>query len=400
MKSHSLLNRAGFVALLVTLMGLAGSQSALGQGAAPASGQALVVPAGMRSRLTPDLRLKALRDRTGLQLSMKSEQAITNGLGYLKRVQEADGAWGTKGKTLYTYWALLAFLGHGDTPASAEHGPVVRRGIDWLVKTGNEFDGNLAARKARTANLMDPYVHSLGTAALAEYYVLTGDAAVLPLLEKAVQQILEAQGEAGGWNQHFDPKLEANLWTTGWALQALHTAEIARVKAREAGAAIDKAMLFLISAQRRGDFVLSNRNPSTWSGIGAYGDTLRPGSKLGVYRSALTNVLIKEYRGYDAEIDLEASYFNNLAAYLQGGAVWLSWNRLLQPQTLAAAQLENGTWPVPRKGTRQLSVLGFGGTDDFLGAQKSIGVDGDIYRTSVCVLLLETPYRFEPPPMR
>ena len=63
-----------------------------------------------------------------------------------------------------------------------------------------------------------------------------------------------------------------------------------------------------------------------------------------------------------------------------GGAAWNTWNRLFQDQ-LVKAQSPDGSWPVLAKVA--------GGE-----LQADPGGVGPLYRTNLCILMLEVYYRY------
>ena len=72
------------------------------------------------------------------------------GLRWLvKHQNDADGSWSTAGAAM-TGFAILSFLGHGETPTSAEFAPVQKASIG-LSRTAREFEGKMAM--TRTAGV-------------------------------------------------------------------------------------------------------------------------------------------------------------------------------------------------------------------------------------------------------
>ena len=65
--------------------------------------------------------------------STETERAVVAGLRWLKAHQDANGSWRCGESTAAgTALATLAFLGHGETPDSAEFGEAVSRALDYL----------------------------------------------------------------------------------------------------------------------------------------------------------------------------------------------------------------------------------------------------------------------------
>jgi hypothetical protein len=64
-----------------------------------------------------------------------------------------------------------------------------------------------------------------------------------------------------------------------------------------------------------------------------------------------------------------------------GGATWTKWNHMFQNE-IAGSQSPDGSWPPTQGGTA--------------GLQSTAEGAGPIYRTTLCVLMLEVFYRYLP----
>jgi hypothetical protein len=175
-----------------------------------------------------------------------SEAAIARGLEWLAKHQQADGSWIEDGVSegnavAGTAYALLPFLGEGVThrrsstldPNLTKYCPVVEKGLV-----------HLAQKQTRSSDRSDGYLgggirgHLLGTLALCEAYGLTGDDRLKLHARLAVKCLANAQRPAepktagrkpagGGWP---DPRGQAeDLTTTGWAVLALRTGQMAGI---------------------------------------------------------------------------------------------------------------------------------------------------------------------------
>ena len=86
------------------------------------------------------------------------------------------------------------------------------------------------------------------------------------------------------------------------------------------------------------------------------------------------------YQGEKA--DLYAWYYNTQACLMVGGAAWTKWNSLFQGE-IVKAQAPDGSWPPMKSvtnGAYQTAPLG----------------PGLLYRTNLCILMLEVYYRYMP----
>jgi hypothetical protein len=89
-----------------------------------------------------------------------------------------------------------------------------------------------------------------------------------------------------------------------------------------------------------------------------------------------------DYKGDNS--DLYAWYYNTQAALMYGGSAWTKWNRMFQDQ-VADNQSPDGSWPpVAPKHAHGAELL------------RKVDGAGPIYRTTLCVLMLEVFYRYMP----
>ncbi|MCP5111738.1 MAG: hypothetical protein GY953_12985, partial [bacterium] len=114
------------------------------------------IPATMRKRCSKADRLQRLAENGG---TPGCEDSVLNALRWLQKTQGKDGSWGGK-KSAYTGLALLAYLGHCETPLSEEFGETVTAAITYLVDVNVKNKGRMAD------NLKDkhwPYEHAIAT---------------------------------------------------------------------------------------------------------------------------------------------------------------------------------------------------------------------------------------------
>lgn len=183
-------------------------------------------PGSIFGRTAPQ-REKALREGGG---SLESEAAVVRGLAWLKRNQTADGSWrldgnfkdkgspDDTGRNGATALGLLPFLGAGKTHKPAknyDYDKVVAKGLHFLIRNQDR----------NTGYLRGAYAHALATIVLTEAYGLTQDPKVRKPAQMAVNYIIKAQHQAGGWR--YSPGQAGDLSVTGWQVMALVTAQMA-----------------------------------------------------------------------------------------------------------------------------------------------------------------------------
>ena len=347
--------------------------------------KALEVPAIMAARMSGDPRKKAMVDNPR---SKECEAAVLRGLNWLKNHQNADGSWSPGYHSAMTGFALLAFLGHGETPGSADYGAAVQKGIDWLIENGSKHDGRL--NMADSFGQPGVYEHAIATYALGEYYTMTKDERVAVLLKEAVGYIVQGQGPDGGWMYSYD-KSTGDTSVSCWQIQALLAAQLSGLNIEGVVPALDKAMLNLKRVQAEdGSFGYREPRPGSYSltGAGVFCTYFWKRDKNMSVSKGIEFLLKETNKGHPIEYkhetaDLYAWYYNTQACFMFGGAAWQKWNSHFQDQLLRNQSLD-GSWP-PAAGKSPGGEL-----------QRDPDGAGPYYRTCLCILMLEVYYRYLP----
>ncbi|MEA3209607.1 MAG: hypothetical protein QOE70_2664 [Chthoniobacter sp.] len=341
------------------------------------------VPGAMAGRMGGAARSKAMMATGGKQ---KSEEAVMRGLRWLVKVQNPDGSWGKSATSAMTGFAVLCFLGHGETTTSPEFGPTVQKGADWLIDQGTKFQGHLC-RKNDFGGQPTVYEHGIAAYALGEYYSMTKDERAGPILRQAIKYVVDGQGPDGGWMYSYD-KSQSDTSVSGWQIQALKAAHLSDLKIEGVDACLDKAMLNLKRVQGdKGGFGYRDAKSEKYSltGVGVLCTYFWKQDKDELVRDGIKYMLDKDKPEVDYKADtadLYAWYYNTQACLMVGGSAWSKWNRMFQDQ-ICDNQSPEGSWP-PIRGK---AVHG--------GLDKPDG-DGPVYRTALCILMLEVYYRYMP----
>jgi prenyltransferase beta subunit len=156
------------------------------------------------------------------EMQPRAETALKRGLDFLARTQRPDGSWSGWGgpSTGIVAACMLGFLGAGQVPGSGEHGPVVAKAIDYLIKTAQPT--GLIYRPEMGAYPM--YHHGLATLALAEAWGQSEDPRIRDVLKRAVDLICNCQNQKGGWR--YNPVIsDDDLSVTVMQLMALRAAK-------------------------------------------------------------------------------------------------------------------------------------------------------------------------------
>jgi hypothetical protein len=174
----------------------------------------------------------ALRNGGG---TTASEAAVARGLKWLVRVQLPDGRWKLdhpafkdKGSidndVAATAMGLLPLLAAGKTHKPAKDNPYdkpVEKGLLFLLRRQDKKTGFLGEKSAHHGS----YGHGLATITLCEAYGLTQDSNLRRSAQMAINYIVMAQHDAGGWR--YTPGQAGDLSVTGWMVMALKSALMA-----------------------------------------------------------------------------------------------------------------------------------------------------------------------------
>ena len=355
-------------------------------------------------------RLKQFAGGYGGQI----EDAVLQSLRWLASQQQAEGFWGTPSAysrswhgrawapsmvndqraTRLTSLCLLAFLAHGETPASEEFGGTVQRAIEYLLEQQHPESGLFVPlaenRTEKSGEDLGVYAHGQAAYALAEAYALTRAPALKQPVERAVRVIINGQLPCGAWGNWYEQQI-ADASATSWQIQALKAAEAAGVRIDGLDAALKKSadgVLYLykgngiwfyrkgdvLKAPREGGPIMSGAMVLNLQMLGLHNDPmvaagLRYLNDFGVteWNQAWLNPINKS---------LPATYewyYNTQAVFQRGGSRWKSWNSSFAPMLLNNRNPE-GWW---------------------LGINQKTSEE-KIYSTAFCSLSLQVYYRILP----
>jgi hypothetical protein len=179
-----------------------------------------------------------------------TEQALKDGLEWLKNHQSPDGYWDVDGfmhnnalgqsctcdgagaeihDVGITGLSLLAFLGDGNTTRTGPYKEVVARGINWLREQQDKDTGLIGDRVGHGFI----YDHAIATLAITEAYYFSKNPLIRGTAQDAINYILRARNPYSAWRYEVPPNGENDTSVTGWMVFALKSAE-------EGGLKIDK----------------------------------------------------------------------------------------------------------------------------------------------------------------
>ena len=339
-----------------------------------------VFPEALRARCSMSSRMEAIKAEGGEQ---KVEKAVRDALDWLAGEQDPNnGALGEEYKVGVTALALLAFLGHCETPASPKYGDTVVNATLYLMNRALKDDGLIFnGDKGHHA----AYEHGIATYALAELLSMTKGSAneiprLEPLLKKAIAIIVEGQTDMGGWAYDYKQSGKNDLSLAGWQLQALWAAHSSGAEFKGVVDALDKATGFLKEMQDdEGAFKYNPENPKgklSLTGVGVY-SLYKWGGKESVEHERGTTYL-NRITAPTPGANYYAPYYYTLAFFMNGGEKWKGYSRVFMPKLLEA-QNEDGSWLKP-------------------GGQG--GEDSQILNTAWAAMMLEVFYRYQRAPIK
>lgn len=381
-------------------MGAVGFGSGVGGGLGTGTGGGMGgigLPPSYRDRCSASNRTSRLRSSGG---RISSERAVQDALAWLKLQQNADGSFGENYPVGMTGLAVLAYLGHCETPESALYGRTVERALEYLVSRVGRGPKGLTASSGGHG---DSYEHGIATYALGEAYIMTGDPEYREPFVRGIRRIIDAQTEGGGWLYSMNGQPEEGVLfdtsISGWQIQALKSAYLASLNEVEGiEESLDRAakgMRRMYNDEKR---IFRYRRPDDDGGhlVGVGVFTLAmwkhmesPEAQAGI-QVLLDRLEDEDWRTENGELiygkaNLYGLYYDTQAMFAAGGKEWRALNRWFQ-KSVSEAQSEDGSWP------RTEAYTGHGGGVSEGGHER----DFAIYRTAVCTLMLEVYYRFLP----
>jgi len=375
-------------------------------------------------------RKQLLENKSEMGISKKTEAAVERGLSWLSRHQDLDGGWSGDKFTdrcgLYyskkcqvgarfggwdigmTGISLLAFYGAGYRPNQGPYKDTVLRAQVYTAAR-QWADGDFGGQE----DLIGGYTRPIATIALAEAYGTTQDPEYLERARRSAAHIIRIQYDDAGWRYRLGGQFPGDTSVTGWNAWAIATARKFGIPVDPMGLEGANSLIEMFSSPVTQDEEFYNTDPhyffevgrgqefEHFTGYNARDANRPPMTAIGLivrifmgrqrshpYCIGAANRLLKsipEYDGKQVKATSGASfpvyywYYGSLAMYQMGGHFWRQWSKPLLTEGIPNLQVqgdqcEQGSWD----------------SDNL----DSIG--GRIYTTSMCVLTLETFYRYLP----
>ena len=349
------------------------------------------LPLEMRKRCSKEDRLQRLTENGGNE---QCEEAVLKSLRWMKSTQAADGSWGVGNKTAMTGLALIAYLGHCETPLSEEFGESCLKAMTYLINHAMKNSGMLANNPAENYSC---YEHAIAAYALAESTSFCKQLNIsvpnLPeVTQKAGQLIIDRQHKNGGWAYQYAESDNALTDTSIsiWQLQALKAMQTSGIAFMNMNLCVNKGLEFFHDKQHEnGGYGYANNYPIpggrfyTLTGAGMLSAQLFDKSSPATSKSASAYIVsVFKLNWQSKDCDLYAHYFATQAMFNLGGTDWEKYNAIMRDEVLKN-QNPDGTW--------KDVVEGAGIRNTFKGNGQA-----QFYRNCLATLMLEVYYRYLP----
>ena len=172
-----------------------------------------------------------------------TEAAVLKALRWLKKTQKSNGSWAPQ-PISNTGLAILAYLAHGETPASKEFGYTVESALNYLIgalgKKKDKTGAEVVTFKGSDGN---EYATLIATYALCEAYGMTKNPNTKMVALQTLQRIVDNQSPTGGWDYGMNKtSTRDDMSYAGWALQALKAGKMAGLHPNGLDECIKKAV--------------------------------------------------------------------------------------------------------------------------------------------------------------
>lgn len=279
------------------------------------------------------------------------EDAVVKSLDWLQATQKPDGSWTNDHPVAMTGLALLAYLGHCETPQSQKYGETVLKGITYLIDIGMKNDGRLSNKDATSIQWV--YDHGIATYALAEAYTFCNQLKInIPNLDTVTKQagdmIMQGQNDDGAWLYKFASGSGGDNSVGFWQIQAMkackHTALWPASKFTKPSR---EALVWLDKVQGSDGAIGYRNNPGQSPGLTGGGVLAFQMWDRGSSSEAKNGVKYvaenSEFEWGQESSNLYYHYYNAQAMINHGGKEWQDYNLRFR-DSLLKAQNPDGSW--------------------------------------------------------
>ena len=276
---------------------------------------------------------------------LRVEASVDRAVRYLAEHQLPDGSFPNSvanGRSNHGVngICLLAIMGRGHAPNRGPYRDIIMRGLTHILAAQTEQ--GLFLSEGRSHGPM--YEHALATLAVIEAYGFLPSDNVRRAAQKAVDLIVAAQNNEGGWRYNPDPT-DADLSVTVMQVVALRAAQNARLHVPQE--TLDAAAEYTRACATPGGgyAYMPGRGPKVaMAAAGALCLQLLGHHDDPSVAPALRYLRDREYVHWMDGYFYYASYYSMQATFQAGGEHWDDWHPRVRAYLLNT-QNEDGSWP-------------------------------------------------------
>ena len=306
------------------------------------------IPATMQARCSPADRMKRLLAEGGTE---QCEVAVVKALDWLQATQKPDGSWHDGHPVAMTGLALLAYLGHCETPQSPKYGETVLKAITYLIDIGMKNDSRLSNKDATSTQWV--YDHGIAAYALAEAYTFCSQLKInIPNLDTvtkgSIDMIMQGQNDAGSWQYKFASGKGGDNSVGFWQIQAMKAGKHTGLWPNSKFTKPSREALKWLGQVQGKDGAIGYRNDSrkspglTGGGVLAFQMWDR-GSSSEARKGVKWIAENAEFEWGQESSNLYYHYYHAQAMINHGGKEWDDYNLLFRDKLLKA-QKADGSW--------------------------------------------------------
>lgn len=341
-----------------------------------------------------------------------TEQALKDGLEWLKNHQTREGYWDSDGFSSecgkigsdtcegagypthdvgVTGLALLAFLGDGNTTNQGPYKDVVSRGVKWLREQQDPDNGLFGDSSSHDFI----YDHALAALAICEAYYFSKSPLIKRTAQKGIDYIVQARDPYGAWRYDVPSVGDSDTSVTGWMVIALTSARDAGLKVDPA--ALEGALSWIDEVSDAGTGrvgydsygSLSSRTPANEHYPRDKGEAMTAVGLLSRFflkqdpeevdiMKKHADLLKRVPPEWDTDFgsDMYYWYYASYAMFQMGGSYWKNWKTAMEKAVVGSQEQqgdEKGSWD-------PIGPWGYAG--------------GRVYSTALMTLCLEVYYRY------
>lgn len=344
-----------------------------------------------------------------------TEQALKDGLEWLKKHQSPDGYWdvdefqfnnvddeatcdcespGSANQDVgMTGLALLAFLGNGNTTRQGPYKKVVLDGIKW-IRDQQDYDTGLIGEEIGDSFIYD---HAIASLAVTEAYFFSKSPTIKATAVNAIRYIEKARNPYGAWRYDVPPLGENDTSVTGWMVFALKSAEEGKIRIDKE--AFNGALQWIDEVTDPGNGRVGYQNPGEASSrVTGINDQFPTDSGEAMTAVGLlcrfflgqdpdenesmkqhADLMLKNLPEWDPDglgCDMYYWYYGSYAMFQMSGKHWEKWNKAMKTAVVDSQRRDGhqkGSWD-------PVGPWGYSG--------------GRVYSTALMVLCLEVYFRY------